>query len=235
MKFAPISFLIVIILASAVTFAQPTQDVNGSADHPLFTNRMPGYWIVYYQKEGFSSYSFHTKSPQTIEGKFTVIEYYLQNPNQHPGGLAIHRNYQNAVKAAGGEVLPANYPDYSIMKITRNGVEVWVEVMANSQLGYRLYIIECVPMQQVITADVIATSIDKDGFVALDIHFATGKAQILPESGQIIDEIVSLLKKRPGLRIGVEGHTDNTGNPATNKTLSEARAKAVAAAITAAN
>jgi OmpA-OmpF porin, OOP family len=72
---------------------------------------------------------------------------------------------------------------------------------------------------------------EKDGFIALDIHFDTGKAEILPESRPIIDEIVSLMKKRPNLRVGVEGHTDNTGNPAANKTLSIARAKAVAAAI----
>lgn len=45
---------------------------------------------------------------------------------------------------------------------------------------------------------------------------------------------VSLLKERPNLRIGVEGHTDNTGNPAANKTLSNDRAKAVVEAIAAA-
>lgn len=80
----------------------------------------------------------------------------------------------------------------------------------------------------------MAAVIDKDGFVPLDIHFATGKAEILPESGPIINEIVSLLKNRPNLRIGVEGHTDNTGNPAANKTLSNARSKAIAEAIAAA-
>jgi outer membrane protein OmpA-like peptidoglycan-associated protein len=74
----------------------------------------------------------------------------------------------------------------------------------------------------------------KEGFIALDIHFATGKAEILPESQPIIDEIVSVLKQRPNLRIGVEGHTDNTGTPAFNKTLSDARAKAVVEAIAAA-
>jgi OOP family OmpA-OmpF porin len=86
-------------------------------------------------------------------------------------------------------------------------------------------------MQQVITADAMAAAIDKDGFIALDIHFATGKADILPESKPIIEEIVAMLKKRPALRVGIEGHTDNTGTPAGNKTLSEARAKSVTAAI----
>lgn len=89
-------------------------------------------------------------------------------------------------------------------------------------------------MKQVITADAMAAAIDKDGFIALDIHFATGKAEILAESRPIIDEIASMLNKRPDLRVGVEGHTDSTGTPAGNKTLSEARAKAVAAAIIAA-
>jgi len=95
-------------------------------------------------------------------------------------------------------------------------------------------IIECGSMQQVIRANEMAAALDKDGFVALDIHFATGKAEILPESRPIIDEIVSLLKKSSNLRIGVEGHTDNTGDPAANKTLSNTRAKAVAEAIAAA-
>jgi outer membrane protein OmpA-like peptidoglycan-associated protein len=95
-------------------------------------------------------------------------------------------------------------------------------------------IIERVPMKQVIRADAMAAALDKEGFIALDIHFATGKAEILTESRPIIDEIVSLLRNRPNLRIGVEGHTDSTGIPASNKTLSNARAKAVVEAIAAA-
>lgn len=234
MKLAAFSLLILTTLSGAATPLQSKQDVKGSTDHPLFPNRMPGYTIMTYQTEAFSSRSFHTRPPQTIEGKYTWIRYYLQDPNQHPGGLAIHRNYQNAIKSVGGQVLPASHSDFSVLKVTREGVEVWVEVSANYQRDYSLHIIERVPMQQVIKADGLAAALDKDGFIALDIHFATGKAEILPESRPIIDEIVSLMKKRPNLRIGVEGHTDNTGTPATNKTLSDARAKAVVAAIVAA-
>jgi outer membrane protein OmpA-like peptidoglycan-associated protein len=212
------------------------QDVKGSSDHPLFPNRMPGYSISNYQQQGFSSYKFRTRPPRTIEGKYTRIHYYLIDTKQHPGGLAIRRNYENAIKSAGGQVIYSD-DNVSVMKATRNGVEVYAEVQASANYAgryYFLHIIEREPMQQVITADAMAAAIDKDGFVALDIRFATGKAEILPESRPIVGEIVTLLKQRSGLRVGVEGHTDNTGTAAGNKTLSDARARAVAAAIAAA-
>ena len=40
-----------------------------------------------------------------------------------------------------------------------------------------------------------------------------------------------MLKTNPDLKLSVEGHTDNVGTPASNKTLSEQRAKSVVAAI----
>jgi outer membrane protein OmpA-like peptidoglycan-associated protein len=196
---------------------------------------MPGYNISNYQQQGFSSYKFRTRPPQEIEGKYTRIHYYLRDTTQHPGGLAIRRNYENAIKSAGGQVVYSD-DNVSVMKATREGVEVWSEIQASTKVAgryYFLHIIEREPMKQVIRADAMAAAIDKDGFIALDIHFATGKAEILPESNPVIDEIVLLLKKRPDLRVGVEGHTDSTGSPAANKTLSDARAKAVAAAVAA--
>lgn len=213
-----------------------TADVRGSADHPLFPNRMPGYHISNYQQQAFSSYTFRSKPPTAIEGKYTRIHYYLDNTNANPGGLAIRRNYENAMKAIGGEVV---YTDnnISVLKAMRNGAEVWAEVQASLTTPGRIYflhIVEREAMQQVIQADAMGAAIDKDGFIALDIHFATAKSDILPESKPLIEQIVALLQKRPTLKIGVEGHTDNTGTPASNKTLSEARAKSVVAALTSA-
>jgi len=236
MKLTIKTILAVTILASTAITLHAQQDVKGSSDHPLFPNRMPGYTISNYQQQGFSSYRFRTRPPQVIEGKYTRIHYYLQNRDQHPGGLAIRRNYENAVKSVGGQIIYSD-DNVSVMKVMRDGVEVWAEIQASTNYSGRYYfmhIIEREPMQQVITADAMGAAIDKDGFIALDIHFATGKADILPESKPVVDEIVTMLKKRPSLRVGVEGHTDNTGTPATNKTLSEARAKSVVAAITAA-
>ncbi|MCW5981289.1 MAG: OmpA family protein [Bryobacteraceae bacterium] len=225
-----------VILAAALPGGAQT-DVKGSADHPLFPNRMPGYSISAYQQQAFSSFKFGAKPPQVVEGKYTRIHYYLNDPKQHPGGLAIRRNYENAIKAAGGEVVSSDHRA-SVLKATRNGAEVWAEVQASTTYAGRIYflhIVEREPMRQIITADAMAAALDKDGFVALDIHFATAEAEILPESRPVIGEIVEVLRKRSEWSVDVEGHTDNTGTPEGNKVLSEARAKAVAAAIAAAD
>ena len=42
-----------------------------------------------------------------------------------------------------------------------------------------------------------------------------------------INRIVKLMTDNPDLRFSVEGHTDSTGNEASNQTLSEARSNAI--------
>ena len=226
-KFMIVLACLFLICASA--FAQ--QDVKGSADHPLFPKRMPGVFIYTYDQVAFSSYTFQTKPPQVVEGRYTKIDYVPQKDQPNPGDLAIRRNYENAIKAVGGEVLYSD-PYRTVLKAAREGKEIWTELITSpGSPRYQLHIIEREAMQQVITADAMAASIDKTGFVALDIHFATGKAEILPDSQPEVAEIVAMLKKRPTLRVGVEGHTDNTGSAVANKVLSEKRAQAVKAAL----
>lgn len=219
-------------LCAPVVAQGNAKDLKGSFDHPLFPNRMPGYSISGYQQKEFDAFSFSTKPATRIEGKYTKLTYYLQDASSHPGALAIHRNYQNAVKAVGGEVVYSD-SSFSVMKVNRNGVETWAQVQAGINRYIYLNIVERTAMAQVIKADAMAKALNTDGFIALDIHFATAKADILPESLPVIEEIAALLKGNPVLKVGVEGHTDNTGTAAGNKTLSEARAKSVVAAIVA--
>lgn len=61
------------------------------------------------------------------------------------------------------------------------------------------------------------------------INFNTGSATINPSSYKVLDDIANKLVIANDLFIDISGHTDNTGNDATNQTLSEARAAAVAA------
>jgi outer membrane protein OmpA-like peptidoglycan-associated protein len=75
--------------------------------------------------------------------------------------------------------------------------------------------------------------LNKSGFVTLYINFETGKADIDPESESIIDQVADILKSNDSLHVSIEGHTDNVGTAATNKALSESRAKSVLDAIVA--
>ncbi len=66
------------------------------------------------------------------------------------------------------------------------------------------------------------------------ITFETGSAVITRSSASILDGAAKAIQEAPpGARVEVEGHTDNVGNAETNQTLSEQRAKAVAAALAA--
>lgn len=65
------------------------------------------------------------------------------------------------------------------------------------------------------------------------ILFATGKAELQPESRPVLKEIAATLKEHGDLKILIEGHTDNVGSAASNLTLSDARAAAVKAALVA--
>ncbi len=64
-------------------------------------------------------------------------------------------------------------------------------------------------------------------FITYGITFDVGKSTIKPESMGEINRIVQLMNENPDLRFSVEGHTDSTGNAASNQTLSEARSKAI--------
>lgn len=65
------------------------------------------------------------------------------------------------------------------------------------------------------------------------ILFATGKADLQPESRPVLKEIAGTLKQHADLKILIEGHTDNVGTAASNLALSDARAAAVKAALVA--
>ena len=59
------------------------------------------------------------------------------------------------------------------------------------------------------------------------IYFDTGSATIRPESTGTLAEIGRMLTGNPDLRLRIEGHTDNVGDPESNRALSDRRAGAV--------
>ena len=65
------------------------------------------------------------------------------------------------------------------------------------------------------------------------LNFATGSATILPESQEQLDNISAVLKAYPNVKVKIGGYTDNTGDPAANMRLSQARAESVKDALVA--
>lgn len=88
--------------------------------------------------------------------------------------------------------------------------------------------------ERVFTLNVKLTPIEVGGKIKLEnVFFATNSYQLDDRSTTELNTVVDFLQKNPEVAILVEGHTDNEGNPAYNKTLSENRAKAVLKYITA--
>jgi len=59
------------------------------------------------------------------------------------------------------------------------------------------------------------------------VHFATAKWKVLPDSFALLDQVVQVLKDQPAMHLSIEGHTDSVGGEAMNMKLSQARAEAV--------
>jgi len=69
--------------------------------------------------------------------------------------------------------------------------------------------------------------VERINYAAKNIFFATGSAKLLPKSYSSLGEVAKIMSEDPSLHLDIDGHTDNTGKPDKNKTLSENRAVSV--------
>ncbi|MES1159647.1 MAG: OmpA family protein, partial [Bacteroidota bacterium] len=67
----------------------------------------------------------------------------------------------------------------------------------------------------------------KAEYAAQHLYFVTASFKLLKASFKGLDEVAALMKADPGLRLSVDGYTDNTGKAEKNQLLSENRAGAV--------
>jgi len=230
-KIMILSVLSIAFLALAgAAFAQEA-DAENCKDHPMFS-RMKNF-IISDCKTSFDAVEFYMPGSQTktVEGQVTRIDYSLQEGALRPSVLQVRRNYGNAVKSLGGSVL-FDEEIYLTAKVVKNGKEIWVKLdVYNDGRNFTLNVLEVEAMVQEVTADAMYNALTKDGFMALYINFDTGKSAIKPESMPIVEQIAALMKAHTDLKLSIEGHTDNVGTAASNKTLSEQRAKAVLDAV----
>ena len=229
------SILFISFLTVGVAVAQT--DVQGSKDHPLIT-RMPDYYISKYDVSDFGGFD-----PTVIGGKDVHWEgkVYSYGYSRKEGGrpismLQIVRNYQTAIKQAGGKILGGDERRVAA-EIRKGGALTGVYAEAfNDGRDYDLTIVESQTMQQEVVADakVMRNDLASTGrTIVHGIYFDTASAAIKPESEAALSEMVKLLNGSPTLKVYIVGHTDSVGSLESNLKLSSDRAASVVKAITA--
>jgi OmpA-OmpF porin, OOP family len=227
--------LAVMLLSIATVIAQ---DAEGCKDHPLLS-RMPDFYIEECT-QNYNQLNFLNAAGEdvTLEGNLTNIKYVFnsESVNKEPSVFQILKNYSNAIGKIGGKFFfGADY--VGCYNLKKNGKEYNIKISdfgnygGDRQTQFRLYVLEMEAMKQEITANEMLDALNKDGYIALNILFETGKSAIQQESLPIVDQIFELLKNDATLKISIEGHTDNVGDAASNKKLSNDRAKAVMDAL----
>jgi OmpA-OmpF porin, OOP family len=212
---------------------EPRQDAEGCKDSPLIT-RFPGSVINSCDNKEFDQFDFPLPPTEAGErNKHLEGEVHSWDIATREGTseLQVYRNMENALKSAGFVI---DYP-YSPYSITAHKGSTWIYIESKGTYYYQT-IVTAKEMKQEVTADAssLKDEIEKTGHVAVyGIHFDTGKAVILLDSEAALSQVVTLLQQDPALKLLVGGHTDNQGNAAANQALSEKRAQAVVAWLTA--
>ena len=236
-RFSLVAFFFLFVLFGS-GLAQ--EDHESCRDHPLIT-RMNNFYIQWCKASDFDAVDFRNEKGEkiTVEGKVTEISYAIKSGFTPPSALQVLRNYETAVKNAGGLKLyqEGNYEIW--LKLEKGGQRYWIYVDSWSGGGkgasYLLRIVEEKLMTQEVTvnAESLMNDLQTAGHASVyGIYFDFDKADLNPESEPALREIARLLRENKDLKLYVVGHTDNVGSLDYNMKLSMARAEAVVRELT---
>ena len=144
-----------------------------------------------------------------------LLAVWFFNRTKEPVGNAV-QTATNAVSNAAsalGDFLKVKLPDGVELNIPQYGIENKLVTFLNDS----------------------SKPVDTTTWFNFDrLLFDTGKATLQPSSQEQLNNIAAILKAYPNVHVKIGGYTDNTGDPAANVALSDARAKNVMDALVAA-
>lgn len=213
------------------------QDAKECKDPAMFPDRIPNYHIASCKiGKDVELYRWPGGQYQAMGIRNEVV-YKVADPKQGAAPKYVAANYANAISSIGGTLLedPAKSTlgDRVTAKVNINGQEVWVKLSSDTAVingnfsSYKLVIVQPDASAQVVSAQKMLDELKSAGFITLYLNFDTAKWDIKPGDQTMLQQIVNLLNQNPDLRLAIEGHTDNVGDAASNKTLSQNRANAV--------
>lgn len=175
--------------------------------------------------------------------EFKIPGYVEKSADREQRIVRIQAHYDQVVRKAGGQRLDQGDAPQSWMDInarlflyqlpTSDGpidFGLWIQ---DGGASHFLLLMPRADVKAAPRADDLAGRLQAVGRAALYIEFDTAKADLKPEGRKAVDQVAALLKSDPALKLSIEGHTDDVGGAAKNKPLSQARAQAVLAALTA--
>lgn len=178
--------------------------------------------------------NFNADGSISIEGSITTVEYKITEGKTY-SSLQVIKSYENTIKELGGKrITDLRDRVANLFVIEKLNSKMYVDVYTSYNDGFKLTIIETGGFVQMVTAGQLSDQINKQGFANLNVNFDTNKAVIKDGDKAAINEAVTLLKNDTKLKLSVEGHTDNVGAAAANKSLSQARSDSLVAYMVAA-
>jgi OOP family OmpA-OmpF porin len=226
-------------IAIPVFAQEPGVDDNDCKPSPLMS-RMPGCGIYECFKKDFDSYDVvinKAGDAKTLEGE--VDHSKLVCP-ANGSQLQLQRNAEAALKKAGYTVIfSGKHQNHDNPALTAQKGAQWIMVQTSAFNEFPTYeltgvLVKEMAQEMTASAQAMSDAIAKSG--KLDVYgitFATGQAAITPASNQVLSDVLAVLTANADWRLRLEGHTDNVGDKAANLKLSNARAAAVAAWLTA--
>jgi outer membrane protein OmpA-like peptidoglycan-associated protein len=195
-----------------------------------------------YQDIRFDYFNFvgdDTGKKIRVEGHKIVIRY---DRDDSVSGLETLRTVVEQAKSVNAQITFQHGDTGTIdaelldARFERDGKQVWIQVQYwdNNITDYTIVEEQSFQPQTHLSETDLRRELETTGKAVLYVNFAFNRAQLLPDAMPIIQEVVSVMKTTPDLKLDVDGHTDGIGSADYNQKLSEARAAAVVASLTAA-
>lgn len=194
------------------------------------------------------------KELKAIDGRVHERTFSLKDANM--SRMSLQRNYEAAVAGLGAVKvnsvstsdpaltaahaqldkklrMPTSAMDYASYVIRTADKRVWIALIFSDDLMKIVVVDEKAFVQSIglVTAVTMQKELTSKGRIALYVNFDTDKASLRADAKPTVDQITSLMNSDAGLKLAIEGHTDNAGDTKHNKALSQRRAEAVVAAL----
>lgn len=248
----PVTALVgtVVLLATSSSSAQkPPPEQAPCNGNPVF-ERFAGETLRSCERARFKELALYRRvkpeDPRSatevfkVEGEYwhTLGDIGKDASGAKPSPLEVQRNFENAVRQAGGQVLNGSNGRV-VYRITKGADEFTGEAgCGGSSAGvcntvlHRLVRTSGMQQSVVVSAEQIGRSLGDEGKVTFyGIYFDTDKAVLKPDSAPTLEQMAQWLKANAAARVFIVGHTDMQGAAEHNQALSRNRAAAVVDAL----